>query len=220
MLDQTAATLALRNRALSLVVATTGSQTLSATANGYARSSGSFLADGFADGMEFVPFAFSDVTPKVIESVTALSIVTTTATTAQGASAGRSLTVGFPATQSLDNRRCKPIAGRPYTEEEFVPGPSRLLSAPAAGGEYESTGLYIIKIYGLSDTGIGGIRKMADALLALFTPGTKLTAGAYAIRPRGDTAAWAGQILPQGNGWSVCSVTVPWVAYSTNMVAA
>jgi hypothetical protein len=218
VIDQTAATLALRNRALSLVVATTGSQTLSATANGYARSSGSFLTDGFADGMEFVPAGFSDVTPKVIESVSALSIVTTTATTAQGASAGRSLTVGFPATQGLDNRRVKPISGEPYTEEEFVPGGHSLMGTTSGYEQRRRT------LPGSSTTARGEGRRWHQEVVRCAEG--SLRSGHQSGRwlehspLRTDVSVKSGQILPQGNGWAVCTVTVPWWALSNNAVAA
>lgn len=219
MLDTSAATLALRNQALTLLVCTTGPQTLTATATGYSRPSGSFVSDGFADGMEFVPAGFTDNTPRIIESVSALTIVTTTPVTAQSSGAGRSLSVALPLIRAFGNRRdFKRIDGRPYIEEEFVPGGSGLISAPAQGGIVQEDGLYIIKWYGLEGKGELGIRRCTDALKALFVPGVTLVAGGVTLRVRTDTTVKSGQILPQGNGWAVCSVTVPWWAMSNNVV--
>lgn len=218
MIDQTAATLAFRNRMLSLVVATTGSQTLAATATGYTRATGSFLADGFADGLEFVPAGFSDVTPKVIESVSALSITTTSPVTAQSAGAGRSLVAGVPATRGFDNKRVKPISGRPYIEEEFVPGGHSLMGTTS--GMNNEDGTYRIRYYGIEGKGIAGIRKWIDALKALYAPGTNLVAGANTVRVRTDSSVRSTQIIPLQNGWAYSTLIVPWWALSNNTIAA
>lgn len=227
MIDQEAATLALRNRMLSLLVCTTGAQSLSATATGYARTAGSFLADGFADGMEFAAAGFA--TPgnngyRVIESVDALTITTTVspivAPTPEIAAAGRTLSVGPPAGRALDNKSFTPIPGRPYIEEDFVPATHALRSFPAQGGTSQETGLYVLKWYGLSGKGAGGIRKPVNALMALFAPGTVLSVAGVNLRMSEEISVRAGQILPQGDGWSVCVVTIPWWAMSINTVTA
>ena len=77
MISNSAVLLALRNRALSLVVATTGSVSLSATATGYARAAGSFVTDGFKVGMDLTATGFT--TPgnngaHVLMAVTALTL--------------------------------------------------------------------------------------------------------------------------------------------------
>jgi hypothetical protein len=87
-------------------------------------------------------------------------------------------------------------------------------------GYNNEDGLYLIKYYGLEGKGVAGIRKWCDALKALFAPGTNLVAGSNTVRVRTDVSVKSGQILPQGNGWAVCTVTVPWWALSNNAVAA
>jgi hypothetical protein len=216
VIDTGAASLSLRSRLLSLSVCTTGSQTLAATGTGYSRAAGSFIADGFADGMEFVPAGFTDNTPRVIETVTALNIATTTANTAQTAGAGRSLSVGLPQGRAFGNREFKPTSGSPYVVVEFVPGAHSLLTATAQNGMATEDGLFVIKWYGLEKLGELGIEKCVDKVKALFTPGTVIGS----VRVRSDTSVRSGQILPQGNGWALCQITVPWWALSNNAIAA
>src|SRR4051812_43202806 len=82
MVDHSLLQLALRAKALTLTVATTGSASLSGTATGYARSSGSFITDGFKVGMEITATSglwisgnsITNAAGKVITAVTATDI--------------------------------------------------------------------------------------------------------------------------------------------------
>lgn len=218
MSDYNAYDLALRARAVSLVVATTGSITLSATTSGYTRTTGSFLTDGFAVGMEITPTGFAANTTDVITAVSALSITTKTARAAESAASGRTLSSGLPALRAFDNLAFEPTPGRPYVEADFVPATATLRTGPAQGGTQELTGLYVIKWYGLSNTGAANIRKAVDALGALFTPGTTLTAGSDVIRIRPDQAPYPSQITQRAGGWALCVLTIPWRIHTANVV--
>jgi hypothetical protein len=227
MIDSDLATLALRNRMLTLAVATTGSTTLSATSTGYTRATGSFLTDGFRDGMEFLAAGFATSGNngyRVIDSVSALTIVTSNgvaAPTVEGPAIGRTLSVGLPQGRALDNKPFTPVSGRPYIEEDFVPGGHALIGYPSQGSRNEESGLYVIRYYGLEGKGEGGIRRPVDALKRLFAPGTVLSlSDGTAVRMSRDSAAVAGQILPQGDGWAVCVVSIPWRADTTNLITA
>lgn len=215
--DLLAVHLALRNRALSLVVATTGPTNLSATAAGYHRAAGSFIADGFLNGMEVVPAGFAVNTPRVIQSVTASDITTATAPAVDAVAGGRTLSVGMPSLRAFENVSLTPESGRPYFEEDFVPATTSLLTMPAQGGTVQENGLYVPKWYGLSDVGVSALRKSVDALKALFTPGTLVTAGAHTVR---IGEAQAGQIIPLTGGWSALTLPIPWWVLSRNLVAA
>lgn len=236
MIDQRAAVLALRNRALTASLCSTGSVSLSATSTGYARTAGSFITDGFLPGMEIGASGFGTAANNGTALVTAVSAlaltveaydvnvltneVTTRTLVAESAASGRTISAGLPALFASENEDFEPVSGRPYVDEDFVPAPSFMLSMPYQGGEIEETGLYILKLFGISGPGIGALRKTANAVLARFAPGTNLAVGADALRVRGDSGPWAGQLLPQGNGWTLCVVTIPWRAYTTNTVAA
>lgn len=223
VVDKTAVLLALRNRALTLSVAATGSTTLAATTTGYTRSSGSFITDDFQVGQEVTPAGFATNTVRVITRVEALTLTVDTvggALTAESAAGSRSLTVTLPAIRGWDNVTVTPVAGRPYLEEDFVPGTSELISIPYNGGAMEETGLYVLKWYGLANKGSAGIRKCVDDLMLLFAPGTSLTAGSDVVWIRDDIGPATSQIVPQGTDRAVCALTIPWRAYTTNLIAA
>lgn len=221
-LDLLSVHLALRNRALSLVVATTGSVSLSATATGYARASGSFVTDNFLPGMELVASGFAVAGNNGAHVVTAVSALALTCSgcAVDGAAAGRTLSVGIPAMRAFENVTLTPVTGRPYFEEDFVPATNSLLTMPAQGGVVRETGLYIPKWYGLSGVGVSALRKSVDGLKALFAPGTLLAAGANTVHIGGDQAPQTGQIIPLTNGWSALTLRVPWWVFSQNLVAA
>lgn len=224
MIDEAAVQLAFRARTLSVVVATTGSTVLGATTTGYSRPSGSFVAEGFCVGMEVVSAGFGapeNATPKIVTAVSAL-VLECVGCVAEGATGARSLTVGAPLLRAFENAEFLPVSGRPYLEEEFVPGAGSLLTFPANGAVAEDTGLYVLKWHGLNGTGIAALRKSVMALKALFAPGTAMVVGNSTVRVRAGSgnAPYSGQIIPMDGGWAVVVLTIPWRAYSTNQVVA
>ena len=85
----------------------------------------------------------------------------------------------------------------------------------------EETGLYVLRWYGLSGYGPDGLRKCVDALKLLFAPGTAFTlSDGTTVRVRADIGPWAGEVRRIDGGWAVCTLTIPWLARSTNQVAA
>jgi len=211
--------MALRARAETCVVATTGTMSLSATATGFARTTGSFITDGFAVGMEVTPSGFAINTAAVISQVSALALTVTRAVAVESANTGRSLAVGYPALRARENVIFQPTDGRPWVDEEFIPAGGVLYAGPYANGVREETGLYVVRWYGIANTGALGLRRAIDALAARFAPGTTMTAGSDVVRVRGDVAPYASRIAPRDDSWAVCSLTVPWRCYSANVIA-
>ena len=228
MIDTVAVSLALRNQALLLSVCTTGSTTLSATATGYNRTAGSFITDGFKPGMEVRGtgswVSTNNVGYSTITQVTSTDLTIDGGRTVESAGAGKTLIVGVPETRAWENRDANPIPGRSWLREEFVPAGSFLRSYPAQGATMEESGLYILTWFGLPKYGEGAIRKSVDALRALFTSGTILLAGTTPVRITGtsplEPGPFAGQILPDGNGWMYCQLRIPWACQTINAVAA
>jgi len=130
------------------------------------------------------------------------------------------LAVGLPALRAYDNRDFAPVGGRPFVETELVPGPSTLRTGPAQGGTLVQTGLFLIRWYGLANTGALGIRQAMDALAALFTPMTSLTAGSDVVRVRDDVGPYTSSITQRPGGWAVSTLTIPWRVFSANTIAA
>lgn len=222
MIDLLQTNLILRARSASLVVATTGAISLSKTAAGYARMSGSFLDDGFEVGMDITPAGFPVNTVEVVTSVGALTLGTTDH--ARAAAAGsRSIIAGLPEGQSYANVSpsgvYKPTVGRAWVEENFVPATSRVTTWPRNIGHMEETGIYVIKWYVPAGVGSNALLRSIDALKALYAPGTTFAVGSNSVEVTGDPGPFAGQILP-ADDWAVCTLTIPWLARSRNAIAA
>jgi hypothetical protein len=206
---------AFRTRLATLQVCTTGAATLSATATGYRRTSGSFLADGFAAGMEVRPTGagWADTTPRTIVAATATELLVAGSPVVQGP-ATRTLTVGLPAAQVWENSSHVPTAASAWVEGELVPATSQLLSASAFGGWMEHRGLFVLRWYVMRDTGAVGLRRCASAVLGLFPPYQTLVAGQHQLRVRGDSAPRAGQIMQEERGHALLAIEIPWVLHA------
>lgn len=127
----------------------------------------------------------------------------------------------LPAARAFENVAFTPVAGTPYVAEQFVPATSSAVTVPVARALVEETGLYVVQWFGLDGAGISAVRTGVDAVLAAFAPGTSVTSTAGdVIRVRSDTGPRASQILPQPNGFAVCTITIPWYAYSQNIITA
>lgn len=232
MIDLEAARLACRTRLRGMTVATTGATSIAATATTYTRAAGSFLTDGFRTGMELLASGFAPSGNngyKVVTEVAAGTLTVTSDTTMAVAAAGgnETLLAALPETRLWENAKpqrsgvqiAAPTTGRPYIADEFIGATHEQITFPANNGTSEETGFYIVTLYGLTNTGTAGMEAISRAIRLLFTPGTTLIAGADVLRVplRGATS---GQILPLGNGWSYQQTRCPWLARSTNLVAA
>lgn len=215
MPDLTAIQLALRSRLLTLSVCTTGTMSLAATTTGYTRLTGSFITDGFHPGMEVVPAGFGTNTPRLIKQVAALTLTTYETLTAEGSAGGRSLSVSLPAARAWENVAFeRPSNLHPFAEEEFVPGPGFSPGLIPHGIE-EDQGFYLVKLYGPENVGLQGITVPADAIRDLYPAGdssllTGLRIGANPQKP------YRSALRPDGKGWSVVVVTIPWRFTSVN----
>jgi hypothetical protein len=241
MIDQAAAHLALRNRASGLVVATTGTTSLSVTSSGIARTTGSFATDRFAVGMDVTPAGFGvagNNHTALVTSVTPLLLgvqlftvtphpgngnatVSYPSLTPEAAASGRSVIAGLPSRRAYELVDFQIAAGIPYLDEDFVPAGGRQYTGPLVGGDIEETGLYVLKWYGTSGAGITALRRSVDALKARYAPGTPITSGADEVRIRTDLIPFAGQVLPnQDGGLALLTLTIPWRAHSQNVLIA
>lgn len=173
MIDPTDMELTLRARALSIVVATTGTSALAATASGYTRSSGSFLADGFAPGMEVTPAGFTQTAVGTITAVSALAMTINGGRSAQAEAAGRSLTVKLPSRWRWIGVPFTPVAGHPWMQEGFIDGPNNLRGA-SIGGFMEQRAQYVLTVHAPIGTGLTP-QLYANAIVRSFRPGLVLT---------------------------------------------
>jgi hypothetical protein len=224
MINVAALRLAMRNRALALVVATTGSASLASTANGFSRATGSFLSDGFEIGDEVLPSGFSNTERGIVEYVSATDLYIKGGRSAQGSASGRSLTVGLPAVRMWE--RLEPqnvdaafadadLQGRPVIAEQMILAAGNRLTQ----GMMIEEGRYVLTWYFLDGYGTNAIDRSTLALRALFTPGTALLSGSDVV-VRGDTITLPSQPQRIDGGWVAVNVSVPWRAQSTTAAAA
>jgi hypothetical protein len=220
MLSHSVALLACRNLLATLEVCTTGSIGLAATATGYTRSTGSFITDGFKIGMEILPAGFANNDRQVIKSVAALTILTDSAPTAEAEASSRSLTVGQPEYRAYPNIKYDPkqAAGRPYTEEEWLPGPSNVNTLGGLA-KYIAEPIYVVKLYGLAERGSEAIDAYTDAILETFAPGTSMSLSTGdTLQVRRSPAPYKGQILNSVPGRAVVTITIPLWAFTSNTI--
>lgn len=124
----------------------------------------------------------------------------------------------LPAARAYENVAFTPTSGVEYVEDEFVPTPPLLLSATARGGRVRHDGLYVIRWFGIAGTATSQIRASADAVLALFPPGSTITAtDGTAVHILGrPIAPGQSQINLAVPGRAVVTITIPWWAQSLN----
>jgi hypothetical protein len=217
MLSHLACVEALRTQLLTLSVCTTGSATLSATATGYARTTGSFLTDGFAVGMEITPTGFAANTVAVLTGVTALTL-TTAARAVEVAAAGRTIACLLPAGRAWENVAYTPTTNRPWVEEDYLPGPAQQIPLGSLG-DVETLPQYVVKVYGVPGTGLAALHRYGDAILNLFPPRTALTLSTGdVLRVRINPAPYRGQLVQDTAGFAVTVVTIPCAVRSANTI--
>ena len=217
MINHVATQLALRNKALSLSVCTTGSATLVATTTGYTRASGSFVTDGFVIGLEITPTGFASNPVSVIQSVTATTITVADARTAEASGAARTLAVKLPASRAWESVAFTPVTGKPYIEERYIPGPMSL-NAFGPTAMLEASPMYQLRVYVPQNSGISADGKYADAIITHFAPSTEMTVGSDTLFVRADVSTYRGQRMIADGGWSVIPVTIPCRIYPSNSI--
>lgn len=217
MIDHASYQIAMRARALTLSVATTGLITMSATATGYARTVGDFQADGFWPGMEITPAGFAVNTARVITDVAPLAITVSGAVAVQAAGAGRSLTVGLPAARAWENVTLVPTTGVPFVEEQYIPGPSAQVTM-GPNGEIELLPMYALHIHLPANTDIT-VSRYVDALIRLFAPRTAIALpNGDVLRVRSDVGPFPGQLQQSRPGFAVKPLTIPFRLRTTNSI--
>jgi hypothetical protein len=212
--------LLLRARLLDIVAVATGNISLAATATGFTRAAGSFVADGFKQGMEVVPAGFGDNTPAIVNSVTANEIRTIGGRPVEAAAANRSLTVGIPPLRGWENRELTPLSNRWYIEEDYLPGAGNRIGVTRRSPiEYLPT--YVIRLSGLAGHSVTALYTVAQAILDSFKPLTVFPmSDGHAMVVRGDPAPYRGQLLTSAEdpGRAEIVITIPLIKRSPNLI--
>lgn len=213
MLDPRAAKAAFRARLVGTVAASTGLATLSATASGYARPSGSFVTDGFTVGMEITPTGFSNSAVEVVTDVQPLALTVRTSHPAQPAAGTRSLSARMPQRRAFDGQPLEIVPDALAMREEYVPAPSDTITTSPRGGLTTESGFYLVTLFAPQAVGEWVLDALGHALKRRFAGGTVLAAGDVAIRCTQRPGVSLGQILPyETPGVVFRTVRIPWTA--------
>ncbi len=127
----------------------------------------------------------------------------------EAAAAGRSFSVALPALRAWGNVPFEPVAGMPWIEEDYLPGPSAQIGC-GPRGEIEGFPQYVLKLYVPAGTGALAAAGYVKALLALFAPRTAMPlTGSDVLRVRADPAPYATSLVPVEPGFAALTVTIP-----------
>jgi len=218
MIDHHDVLLKCRNSLLTTQVAATGSTTLVATANGFTRPSGDFVADGFVSGMEVKPAGFTDNSAGLISTVTSTTITLRGTRTAETSASGRSLTVGIPELRGWSNLEVNPTTDRWYITEEYLPGPSRQTSVGTLG-DIDTLPVYLTRLFAPQNIGVNALSKLADAVLDTFAPRYAMTlADGNILRVRSNPGPERSQVLRDDDGFAYTLVTIPLWGRTRNII--
>lgn len=211
--------LALRIKLKTLQVVTSGAIEMSVTGSTFSRASGSYLADGFAAGMELTGAGMIDITnnaPAVIRVVRDAAIEVDRALGTESSGVGKTLLVGLPSRRQWENVEFDPKANDPYIEEQLIPGPNSQITV-GPGGTVESLPMYNVLVHVPTQVGTGAHNRYADAILNLFPPRLALVAAnGDAVRVRADTAPFRGQAINTRQGWFTVTVSIPLRSFTIN----
>ena len=207
-----------RNQLLTTQAATTGSTTLVATENGFTRSAGDFVADGFVSGMEVKPAGFTDNSAGLISTVTSTTITLRGTRAAQPSGSGRTLSVEIPELRGWSNLEVDPITDRWYIEEEYLPGPSRQTSVGTLG-DMDHLPVYLTRLFSPQNIGVSALSKLADAILDTFAPRYAMTlADGNILRVRSNPGPERSQVLRDDDGFAYTLVTIPLWGRTRNII--
>lgn len=223
---------ACRARLLTLTAASTGSTSLSASSAGYARASGSFLADGFRPGMEVTASGFGTAANNGTGIVTYVSATelrvsgytlaasdgawTRTARTlaAEAAGAGRTVLAGLPTVRAWEGVRHEILDGVPWIEESLIGGPTARPFFPD-GSDVVAEPQYQTVWHLPSDVGTGAQDSYVDGLFALFAPGTAMALpSGRNLRVRQSTGPFMAALGRLRPGFLTTSITFPLQLYT------
>jgi len=183
------------------------------------RTSGSFVDEAYAAGLEILPAGFSDGANNalaVVKAVADLELTLDRQMETEAAAGGKSISVGLPSRIAPENIEFEPDEGKPYIEENLIPGPTEQITV-GPGGDIEADPLYVIHLFLPADTGPEAANLYGDALVSLFAPRTAMTlTNGDILRVRTRPGPSRAQIFQAKPGWATVPVTIPLRIRTTN----
>jgi hypothetical protein len=115
----------------------------------------------------------------------------------------------------------KPDPTRPHIESNFTHDTAEVTSFPVNAGTLQTTGLYVVRYYGLTGRGESDIRTVITAILRAFAPGLGMVLpSGVTLYIRHDVGPAPSEIIPVGSGKSFSAIRIPWRAFSNNLIPA
>lgn len=225
MIDHARWHLAARSRLRGTVVA--GSPGMFGTSgSAFTRSAGSFVADGWAPGMEVAAAGFPSATHNGVHVVRKVSPASLTVDAVLGSVAeasGRTVQAGIPQNFVLENSSPdddpSPAPGRPWCTEAWLPGGGPVQRTMGSGGQLEALPSYVVALYVPEATGGLAARRYADAIIRRFPPGYALDVGnGDFCWVRWDLGPFPSPLTPARPGWAVMTITVPFLIRTPNSI--
>lgn len=214
-MKHTPMSLGARAHLLETVIATTGSTNLAATAQGYTRAAGSFIADGFAPGLEIMREGFSSAVIDIVDWISddGDELRTVNAHAVQAAAAARTLIAIPPRAMRFGARKPTDVAvDRPYWHDRWLGGPSRSRSTFFRDGPIRITTdpLYEVNLYGRVNDEDLAVQVAADAIGRQFHPATTFIdiGGDEAMTVRTSPLPMIGQPGRDADGRPTIQVTI------------
>lgn len=199
--------MAFRTAFRAVVKASTGAvTTIATTADGYTRTAGSFVTDGFDVGDEVVasgcPLAVNngmgwvtyvdDITLQVMRPDGVVMVV-------GAAGAAVTITAGMPSLHILESRRTSTDVGKPWTREHYQAGVVVVASMRAPTARVRQRGVFWLNLFYPSDVGTSGVDRLRGKILASIYPAMDLRYNGQVVRvqqvPKKDfvqEASWVG----------------------------
>lgn len=188
---------ALETHLLALVLATTGARgDIAATAQGYERAVGSFLADGFAVGDTVLANGFAEEANNghaIVTAVTDAVLAVDRPLTGEAAGASVTITAGLPEARRFEGQPFVRPQRKPWLRVSLRPQPAR----PVSLDSLRRRGALLVELFQPAEGGAGltRVERLAGGLVAHCRPGTVLARGAARVRL---AAAWRGAVDEAG----------------------
>lgn len=215
MIDHARWHLAVRNRLRTLVVAAAVGQ-VGTSGSAFTRSAGSWVAEGFAPGMEIQVGGFPGAGQNgtyLVREVSELQLDVGEVLGATAAGPGRTVMAGVPSVFVLENSEIddfSPTPGRPWFSEAWLPGGGTAQRTMGSGGEVEALPSYVVAAHVPQKSGGLVARRYADRIIGLFPPGLSIDVGPGDFCwVRWDQGPFPSQLAPSRPGWAVLTVTIP-----------
>lgn len=206
--------IALESHLAGTTLATTGARSdLAATAAGYQRGAGSFVADGFRTGDTIEAAGFADPGFAIVLAVSDLALVVDRDLETEAAGEEATIRATLPEARKFEGQPFQRPDGRPWlrTTVRHVGAP---LVAYGGGGLLRHHGSFLVELFQPVEVGRGMARveRLADGLRARYRAGTRLESAAATVRIEGVRRG----PIQEARDFLSLPVSIEWFCHAAN----